>query len=99
MELFSTIVYLINRLSSEVLNFESPYYHLYYKNPSYHNFHIFGCVYILHFSLSQRNKLFVESTEYSFMGYNTLWKILFSMIKILISFMCNDLILSLWKGQ
>ena len=40
----STAIYLINKLPSQVLNFDSPYYRLYHQHPSYLNLHTFGCV-------------------------------------------------------
>ena len=70
-EAFSTAVYLINRLPSKVLNLQSLYYRLYHQNPSYDNFHTFGCVCFVHLPPPQRNKLSVQSTKCAFMGYST----------------------------
>ena len=43
-EALSTTIYLINRLPSRVLDFASPYYHLYHHHPNYLDMHTFGCV-------------------------------------------------------
>jgi hypothetical protein len=66
----STAVYLINRLPSQVLNFDSPYYRLYHQHPSYINLHTFGCVCSVHLPPHERNKLSVQSVECAFMGYS-----------------------------
>ena len=42
-EALSTTVYLINRLPSQVLKFDSPFYHLHHKSPNYHDLYTFGC--------------------------------------------------------
>ena len=56
-EALSTAVYLINRLPSQQLNFDSPYYRLYGKHPDYHNLHTFGCVCFVHLPIHERHKL------------------------------------------
>jgi hypothetical protein len=43
-EALPTAVYLINKLPSQVLNFDSPYLCLHHQHPSYLNLHTFGCV-------------------------------------------------------
>jgi hypothetical protein len=53
-EALSTAVYLINRLPSQVLNFDSPYYHLDHQHPSYLNLHTFGCVCFVHLPLHEQ---------------------------------------------
>jgi len=70
-EALSTVVYLINRLPSKVLNLESPYFRLYHQNSNYSDFHTFGCVCVVHLPPSQHNKLFVQSAKCAFMGYST----------------------------
>jgi len=69
-EALSTAVYLINRLHSQVLNFDSPYYRLYHQHPSYLNLHTFGCVCFVHLPLHERNKLSAQSVKCAFMGYS-----------------------------
>ena len=60
-EALSTVVYLINRLPSQVLNFDSPYYLLYHQHPSYLNLHTFGCVCFVHLPPHKRHKLSAQS--------------------------------------
>jgi hypothetical protein len=69
-EALSTAVYLINRLPSQVLNFDSPYYHLYHQHPSYLNLHTFGCVCFVHLPPHERHKLSAQSVKCAFMGYS-----------------------------
>jgi transposase InsO family protein len=57
LETLSTAVYLINRLPSHVLNFDSPYYHLYHQHPNYLDLHIFGYVCFVHLPPYEHNKL------------------------------------------
>lgn len=56
-EALSTAIYLINQLSSQVLNFDSPYYHLHHKSFSYHDLHTFGCVCFINLPSHERHKL------------------------------------------
>jgi hypothetical protein len=67
-EALSTEVYLINRLSSQVLNFDSPYYRLYHQHLSYLNLHTFGCVCFVHLPPHERHKLSVQFVKCVFMG-------------------------------
>jgi len=69
-EALSTAVYLINRLPSQVLNFDSPYHHLYHKHPSYLNLRTFGCVCFVHLPPHERTKLSAQSVKCAFMGYS-----------------------------
>jgi hypothetical protein len=69
-EALSTAVYLINRLPSQVLNFDSPYYRLYHQHPSYLNLHTFGCVCFVHLPSYERHKLSAQSVKCAFMGYS-----------------------------
>jgi hypothetical protein len=57
-------------LSSQVLNFDAPYYHLYNKFPSYNNLHTFGCVCFAHLPTHKWHKLSVKSAKCAFLGYN-----------------------------
>jgi hypothetical protein len=69
-EALSTAVYLINRLPSQVLNLDSPYYRLYHQHPSYLNLHTFGCVCFVHLPPHERHKLSAQSVKCAFMGYS-----------------------------
>jgi hypothetical protein len=79
-EALSTAIYLINRLPSQVLNFDSPYYRLHNKSPSYHDLHTFGCVCFVHLPSHERHKLSAQSIKCVFLGYSILTKVLFVMI-------------------
>ena len=69
-EALSTAVYLINRLPSQVLDFDSPYVRLHHKNPSYLSLHPFGCVCFVHLPHHHRHKLSAQSVKCVFMGYS-----------------------------
>ena len=69
-EALSTAVYLINRLPSSVLNFETSYFRLYHRHPRYLDMHTFGCVCFVHLSLHERHKLSARLVRCAFMGYN-----------------------------
>jgi transposase InsO family protein len=47
-EAMKTATHLINRLPSQVLHLESPYFRLFAKQPSYDNLRTFGCVCFVH---------------------------------------------------
>ena len=64
------MVYLINKLSSHLINFDAPYYNLHNKFPSYNDLHIFGCVCFAHLPIHKWHKLSVKSVKYAFLGYN-----------------------------
>jgi hypothetical protein len=70
-EALSTAVYLINRLPSQVLDLESPYFRLHQKHPSYSSLRPFGCVCFVFFPRSERNKLSAQSSRCVFLGYST----------------------------
>ena len=69
-EALSTAMYLINRLPSQQLNFDSPYYRLFSMHPDYHNLHTFGCVCFVHLPSHERHKLTAQSARCAFMGYS-----------------------------
>jgi transposase InsO family protein len=69
-EALSTTVYLINRLPSQQLNFDSPYYRLFGMHPDYHNLHTFSCVCFVHLPSHERHKLTAQSARCAFMGYS-----------------------------
>jgi transposase InsO family protein len=80
-EALSTAIYLINRLPSQVLNFDSPYYRLYHEAPSYSDLHTFGCVCFVHLPSNERHKLSAQSVKCAFLGYSISHK----------GFVCYDL--------
>ena len=71
-ETLSIVVYLINRLPSQQLNFDSPYFRLFAMKPNYHMLHTFGCVCFVHLPSHERHKLTAQSVRCAFMGYITL---------------------------
>ena len=73
-EALSTAVYVINRLPSQVLDFDSPFYRLYDKPPTYHNLHTFGCVCFVHLPPIERHKLGAQAVQCAFMGYSNTQK-------------------------
>lgn len=73
-EALSTAVYLINRLPSQQLHFDSPFYRLHGKHPDYHQLHTFGCVCFVHLPSHERHKLAAQSVKCAFMGYSTAHK-------------------------
>ena len=81
-EALSTTVYLINRLPSQQLNFDSPYYRLFGMHPDYDTLNTFGCVCFVHLPLHERHKLIAQSVKCAFMGYSTAHK----------GFLCYDAI-------
>jgi glycosyltransferase involved in cell wall biosynthesis len=80
-EALSTAIYLINRLPSQVLNFDSLCYRLHHKSPSYHDLHTFGYVCFVHLPSHKRYKLSTQSTKCVFLGYSISHK----------GFVCYDL--------
>ena len=49
---------------------ESPYFHLFAKQPSYDHLRIFGCVCFVHLPPHERHKLSAQSVRCAFLGYN-----------------------------
>lgn len=70
-EALSTAVYLINRLSSQTLNLESPYFRLYQQTPHYGHLHTFGYICFVHLPSHEPHKLSAQSIKCAFMGYST----------------------------
>lgn len=66
-EALSTAIYLINRLPSQTLHYESPYFHLYQKH---HHLHIFGCVCFVHLPPHECYKLSAQFVKCAFMDYS-----------------------------
>lgn len=69
-EALSTAVYLINHLPSQILDLESPYYHLFGSQPSFQDLHTFGCVYFVHLPSPEYHKLAAQSVQCAFLGYS-----------------------------
>lgn len=69
-EALSRTIYLINRLPSQVLNWDYPYFRLYHNHPNYLDMHTFGCVCFVHLPPHERHKLSAQSVKCAFMGYN-----------------------------
>ena len=53
---------------------ESPYVHLFAKQPSYTNLRIFGCVCFVHLPPHEQHKLFAQYVRCAFLGYNVCQK-------------------------
>lgn len=86
-EALSTAVYLINRLPSPQLKFDSPYYRIFGKHPNYHMLHTFGCVCFVHLPAHERHKLAAQSVRCAFMGYSPNHK----------GFVCYDSLNNRWR--
>jgi len=69
-EALSTIVFLINRLPSIVIDFDSPFFRLFKVQPDYSDLHTFGCVCFVHLPSFERHKLGPQSVPCAFMEYN-----------------------------
>ena len=78
-EALSTVVYLVNRLPSQVLAFDAHFFLHYGIQPTYHALHTFGCLCFVHLPL-ERQKLGAQSAHYAFLGYAPTQK----------GFLCND---------
>jgi histone deacetylase 1/2 len=73
-EAFSTAVYLINRLPSKVLNYETPFERLFNQNPDYSFLRTFGCAVWPNLRPYNSRKLAFQSKQCVFIGYSTLHK-------------------------
>jgi len=69
-ETLSTVVHLINRLSSQVLNNDSPFLRLFGKSSNYSTLCTFGCVCYVHLQPPKRTKLTAQSVKCAFLGYS-----------------------------
>ena len=73
-ETLKTTTHLINRLPSPVLLLESPYFHLFAKQPSYDNLRVFSCVCFVHLPPHEQHKLYAQSVRCALLGYNVCQK-------------------------
>lgn len=69
-EALSTAVYLINRLPSQTLSLESPYFRLYHQHPPCRHLQTFSCVCFLHLHPLECHKLSTQFVKCAFMGYS-----------------------------
>ena len=68
---FHTTIFLINRLPTKVLNYQSPFQILFGKSPNYHIFKIFGCLCYPYIRPYNKNKLSYRSSQCIFLGYSS----------------------------
>lgn len=67
---FQTVIYLINRFPTPLLNFSSPYEKIFSKKPNYNKLKVFGCLYIPWLKPYNSNKLQPKSSPWIFLGYS-----------------------------
>jgi len=67
-EALSTAVFLINRLPSVVIDFDSPFFRLFKTQPDYSDLHTFGCACFVHLPPFERHKLRAQSIQCAFVG-------------------------------
>jgi histone deacetylase 1/2 len=67
---FPTAVYLINRLPSSSINFQTPYFMLFKQHPDYHFLKVFGCACFPLLRPYNKHKLEFRSQECLFLGYS-----------------------------
>jgi hypothetical protein len=94
-EALSTAIYLINRLPSQVMNFDSPYYHLYHQHPSYLNLNTFGCDCFVHLPPRERHKLSAQLLNVPLWVIAFHIKVMFAMILVLTKFVYRVMLFSL----
>jgi len=73
-EAFLTTTYLINHLSSKVINFFTPLERLFKQQPDYNWLHIFGCACWPNLRPHNSHKLQFRSKRCAFLGYSNLHK-------------------------
>lgn len=69
-----TTVYLINLLPTYTLQWDTPYFRLHKRQPSYSSLRVFGCSCFPHLGPYVSNKLAARSVECVFIGYSPLHK-------------------------
>ena len=67
---FQSATFLINRMSSKVVNNDSPYYTLFHKIPEYKSFRVFGCLCYPFIRPYNSHKLQYRSLQCVFLGYS-----------------------------
>ena len=85
-EALSTAVYLINRLPSPTLHFDSSYSRLFGVPPDYNSLHVFGCVFFVTYLPSNVTSLLPKLFSVLFLAIVTLIKGLCVMMRMLTSF-------------
>ena len=73
-EALSTVVHLINRLLSPMLNHVSPFSKLFGHSSLYSDLHTFGCVCFVHLPTHEQHKLTTQYVKCVFLGYVILRK-------------------------
>jgi histone deacetylase 1/2 len=69
---FLTVVFLINRLPSKVINYDTPLQRLFYHDPDYSSLLTFGCACWPNLRPYNTKKLAFRSVQCVFLGYNHL---------------------------
>jgi histone deacetylase 1/2 len=73
-EAFVTVVHLINRLPSRVINQETPFQRLFSSDPDYSALRVFGCACWPNLRPYNTKKLALCSIQCVFLGYSPLHK-------------------------
>jgi histone deacetylase 1/2 len=73
-EAFSAATFLINRIPSKVINFGTPFEHLFHTKPNYSSLRIFGFACWPNLRPYNNHKLGFRSKECAFLGYNSMHK-------------------------
>ena len=73
-EAFLAATYLINRVPSKVINFESPLERLFKQKPDYTSLRVFGCACWPNLRPYNKHKLEFRSKRCAFLGYSNLHK-------------------------
>ncbi|KAK6781838.1 hypothetical protein RDI58_019634 [Solanum bulbocastanum] len=73
-DVFSSAVYIINRLPTKVLNNKSPFELLFFERPNYHNFKVYGCQVFPYLRDYADHKLSSRSLPCIFIGYSSQYK-------------------------
>ncbi|RVW68108.1 Retrovirus-related Pol polyprotein from transposon RE1 [Vitis vinifera] len=68
-EALSTVVHLINRLPSSMINHVSPFSKLFGHSLLYSDLRTFGCVRFVHLPTHEQHKLIAQSIKCAFLGY------------------------------
>ncbi|RVW27268.1 Retrovirus-related Pol polyprotein from transposon TNT 1-94 [Vitis vinifera] len=67
---FQTATFLINRMPSKVLEYDSPYFTLFRRHPDYKSFRVFGCLCYPFIRPYNTHKLQYRSVQCLFLGYS-----------------------------